>query len=96
MVEDQRGMDDPFVTLVDARPNSMTVTPHCDIDFILTYGVFAANITTLPPNTPSHSDHLEILIDINLHSFFHHLIVSYRIKFLAPLHQGTNSLLTPI
>jgi len=66
----QMGMDDPFIQLMGRHPNSMTQTPNRDIDFILTYGINITNISTLAPNIPSHSDHLGLVFDIDLHSFF--------------------------
>ncbi len=66
----QMGMDGPFIQLMGRHPNSMTQTPNRDIDFILTYGINITNISTLAPNIPSHSDHLGLVFDIDLHSFF--------------------------
>jgi endonuclease/exonuclease/phosphatase family metal-dependent hydrolase len=66
----QQGMDDPFVQLTGHHPNSTTQTPNHDIDFILTYGVNVINISTMSPNYPSHSDHLGLVLDLDLHSFF--------------------------
>jgi hypothetical protein len=43
----QRGMDDPFIKLLNARPNSTTVTPNRVIDHILTFGIDIINISTL-------------------------------------------------
>jgi hypothetical protein len=75
----QRGLEDPFITLAGCRPNSMTTTANRDIDFILTYGIQVQNITTLYPNCPSHSDHLGIVFDIDLASYF-----SARYSDIAP------------
>jgi hypothetical protein len=66
----QRGMDDPFISLMQARPNSTTFTPMRDIDYILTYGIKAEIISTLEPNSPAHSDHLGIVINFDLSSHF--------------------------
>jgi hypothetical protein len=66
----QRGMDDPFIQLMQARPNSTTIHPNWDIDYILTHGINIVNITTLPPNIPATSDHLGIVFDIDIASYF--------------------------
>jgi hypothetical protein len=66
----QRGTDNPFIQLLGRRPNSTTTTPNRDIDFLLTYGISVKNISTLLPNTPAHSDHLGIVYDLDLGSFF--------------------------
>jgi len=66
----QRGMDDPFIKLLNARPNSTTVTPNRDIDHILTFGIDIINISTLRQNNPCISDHLGILFDIDVQTFF--------------------------
>jgi len=66
----QRGMDDPFIKLLNARPNSTTVTPNRDIDHILTFGIDIINVLTLRQNTPCVSDHLCILFDIDVQTFF--------------------------
>jgi hypothetical protein len=66
----QRGMEDPFIQLMNSRPNSTTIIPNRDIDFILTYGIHVTNISTLSPNLPATSDHLGIILDIDLASHF--------------------------
>jgi hypothetical protein len=66
----QRGMEDPFVQCVDSRPNSSTLTPNRDIDYILTNGIKIPSIPTLHPNNPAHSDHLGIVFDVDLSSYF--------------------------
>jgi hypothetical protein len=66
----QRGMDDPFISLMQEGPNSTTLTPMREIDCILTYGIKAEIISTLEPNSPAHSDHLGISINFNLLSHF--------------------------
>lgn len=43
----QRGLQDPFIQLVNARPNSTTTTPNRDIDHVLTFGVQCANTWAL-------------------------------------------------
>jgi len=43
----QRGMEDPFIKLLNSRPNSTTIIPNRDIDYVLTYGVDIMNISTL-------------------------------------------------
>ncbi len=63
-------MVDPFVTILGQRPNSTTLLPNRDIDYILTYGIEIKNISTLSPNIPSHSDHLGLILDIDFHSYF--------------------------
>jgi len=66
----QHGMTDPFVSITGSRPNSTTLTPNRDIDFIYTFGISITNISTLSINTPALSDHLGIAFDIDLESFF--------------------------
>jgi hypothetical protein len=66
----QRGMDDPFVQLMNSRPNSTTIFPNRDIDYVLTYGINVPNISTMGPNTLAHSDHQAIVLDLDLASFF--------------------------
>jgi hypothetical protein len=63
-------MTDPFVDILGSRPNSTTLTPNRDIDFIYTFGISFMNISTLSINTPALSDHLGIPFDIDLESFF--------------------------
>ncbi len=46
----QRGMDDPFVQLVNQCPNSTTLTPNRDIDYKLTFGI---NIPVSLPFAPT-------------------------------------------
>jgi hypothetical protein len=66
----QRGMPDPFVQKTGSKPNSTTLTPNRDIDFIYTFGVNITSISALPMNTPAHSNHLGIAFDIDMESFF--------------------------
>jgi hypothetical protein len=66
----QHGMTDPFVNILGSRPNSTTLTPNRDIDFIYTFGISITNISTLSLNTPALSDHIGIAFDIDLESFF--------------------------
>jgi hypothetical protein len=66
----ERGMDDPFIQLVGHWPNSTTQTPNREIDFVLTFGINIINISTLEPNIPSYSDHLGLLFDLDIKSFF--------------------------
>jgi hypothetical protein len=66
----QRGMDDPFIQLLQSRPNSTTIHPNRDIDYILTRGINIVNITTLSSNMPATSDHLGIVFDIDVASYF--------------------------
>jgi hypothetical protein len=66
----QRGMDDPFIQLVQHHPNSTTLSPNRDIDWVLTYGINATNISTMAPHFPAHSDHLGITVDLDLGSYF--------------------------
>ncbi len=67
----QRGMEDPFVQCVNSRPNPTTLTPNRDIDYILTNGIKIPSIPTLHPNNPAHSDHLGIVFDVDLSSYFY-------------------------
>jgi len=66
----QGGMDDLFINILNARPNSTTVIPNRDIDYVLTYGIDIVNISTLQQNNPCFSDHLGIVFDIDLEKFF--------------------------
>jgi hypothetical protein len=65
-----RRMSDPFIELFGARPNSTTQNPNTDIDYILTYGIQISGILTLGLICPAQSDHMGILLDIDLSSFF--------------------------
>jgi hypothetical protein len=47
-------------------PNSTTITPNRDIDFVLTYGINVSNLSTMAPNIPVHLDHLGIVLDLDL------------------------------
>jgi hypothetical protein len=66
----QRGLEAPFISLTGYRPNSTTVHPQRDTDYILTFGISAINVSTLNMNLPAHSDHLGILPDLDLAVFF--------------------------
>jgi hypothetical protein len=63
-------MDDRFVQLAQKHPNSTTLIPNRDIDWILTYGIHATSISTMVPNFPTHLDHLGINVDLDLRSYF--------------------------
>lgn len=63
-------MSDPFIDMIGSRPPSTTLTPHRDIDYILTYGIDVKAVTTLGINFPAISDHQGIAIDIDVRSFF--------------------------
>jgi endonuclease/exonuclease/phosphatase family metal-dependent hydrolase len=69
-LQEQRGVDNPFVQLTGNRPNSTTQTPHRDIDYVLTFGINITNISTLEINDPCVSDHLGIIFDIDIASHF--------------------------
>jgi hypothetical protein len=66
----QQGMEDPFIKLLNSRPNSTTIIPNRDIDYVLTYGIDIVNISTLHQNNPCNLDHLGIVFDIDLENFF--------------------------
>jgi hypothetical protein len=66
----QRCLVDSFIQLVNSRPNSTTLIPNRDIDFILSYSIDIVNISTLHQNTPCYSDNLGIVCDIDLGKFF--------------------------
>jgi hypothetical protein len=66
----QRGIDDLFVQLMARWPNSTTITPNRDIDFVLTYGINVSNLSTMAPNIPVHFDHLGIVLDLYLGVYF--------------------------
>lgn len=63
-------MTDPFIELLNNRPNTTTLTPGRDIDYILTYGLNIQNISTLGINMPARSDHQGIGIDICTEELF--------------------------
>lgn len=65
-----RGMIDPFIQTSGYRPYSTTQIPIRDIDYVLTFNVPVTTISTLPLNTPAQSDHLGILFDVDISSFF--------------------------
>jgi hypothetical protein len=60
----------PFFALTGHRPNSTTQIPGRDIDYVLTSGITIDSISTIPINTPAKSDHLGIILDINLAGHF--------------------------
>jgi hypothetical protein len=64
------GLLDPFVELHGHRPNSTTINPNRDIDYVFTWNISPVHISTLPIHTPASSDHLGILIDFDLATFF--------------------------
>jgi hypothetical protein len=66
----QRGMMDPFINLVGHRPNSTTKTPNRDIYYVYTYGIHPCAMSTLTIHLPSHSDHLGIIFDLDIETFF--------------------------
>jgi hypothetical protein len=66
----QRRLDDPLKQLRGVRPNSTNQRPHCDIDYIETFGIHISNITTTGINNPCISDHLAIIFDIDIASHF--------------------------
>ena len=59
-----------MLKIKNAWPNSTTATPYRDIDFILTYGIDASDISTLDLDTPAHSAYLGKLIDFDLSAHF--------------------------
>jgi hypothetical protein len=85
-------MDDPFIQLVRHRPNSTTQTPNRDIDFVLTFGINIINISTLEPNIPSYSDHIGLLFDLDINSFFPHNTQTSAKSLLDLLHLETRLL----
>ncbi len=66
----RQGMEGPFITLTGHPPISTTQTPEWDIDFVLTYGITPDSISTIPLNNPATSDHIGIILDINLATHF--------------------------
>jgi len=65
-----RGLLDPFIQNIGSHPPSTTHSPNHDIDYVLTFGIPISTITTLPLNTPAQSDHLGIIFDVDLASYF--------------------------
>lgn len=57
-------LDNPLKTLHGKLSNS-TATPHRNIDYILSHGVHSQNITPLPIDLPTKSDHRGIFLDID-------------------------------
>jgi len=66
----QWGMEDPFIKLKNSRPNTTTIIPNRDIDYVLSYGIDVLNISMLHQNIPCFSDHLGIVLDIDLNKYF--------------------------
>jgi hypothetical protein len=66
----EHGLDDPFIELINQRPPSTTKNPGRDIDYILTYGVPVAGISTLGCDNLAESDHVGICIDIDVQKLF--------------------------
>jgi len=83
----QRGVDDPFVQLHGQRPNFTTINPNRDIDYILTFGINATHVSTLPINTPTLSNHLGMIIDFDMAS---HFASTYSALAIMP-HQSLSS-----
>jgi endonuclease/exonuclease/phosphatase family metal-dependent hydrolase len=48
----------------------MMQTPHRDIDYVSKFGIHVMNISTLGINYPVISDHLGIILDLDLASYF--------------------------
>jgi len=66
----QCNLSDPFIDLVGKRPSSTTQIPNRDIDYILTWNISPSHISTLELNTPALSDHLGLILDFELGSYF--------------------------
>jgi len=66
----QTGMTDPFITINGGRPPTTTIHDKRDIDYILTWQVPVININTLPHQSIAMSDHLAIMMDIDIQSLF--------------------------
>jgi hypothetical protein len=66
----QCNLSDPFIDLVGKRPSSTTQIPNRDIDYILTWNISPSHISTLELNTPALSDHLGLILDFDLGSYF--------------------------
>jgi hypothetical protein len=64
------GMDDPFIKLHGSRPPTTTIHKDCGIDTIFTWNVCPIAISTLPVNTPASSNHLGLLLDIDISTLF--------------------------
>jgi hypothetical protein len=58
-------LDNPLKTLHGKLTNSTALTPHRNIDYILSHGVHSQNITPLPIDLPTKSDHRGIFLDID-------------------------------
>jgi hypothetical protein len=78
----EHGMDDAFLTLHGNRPDSTTLTPHRDIDYIFTYGFKPQYINLLPIDYPTISDHRGICLDLSIEDVF-----QARYSELSPLPQ---------
>jgi len=69
-LKERRGLNDPFIDLCGAHPNSTTQIPFRDIEYVLTYGVNSSSISTLGLNNPAPSDHFGICFDNDMVKFF--------------------------
>jgi hypothetical protein len=63
-------MSGPFRDLFGSRPNSTTHTPNQDIVLVLMHGIKVSGISMLGINYPAQSDHLGIVVDLDMESFF--------------------------
>lgn len=66
----EHGLDDPFLELMKQRPPTTTKTPNRDIDYILTYQVPIRGVSTLEMDNPVISDHLGIMLDVDIAAIF--------------------------
>jgi hypothetical protein len=89
-------MDDPFIQLTQKRPNSTTLAPNRDIDYVLTFGINVINISTMAPNFPTQSDHLSIVLDLDLGSPFPQHILICLLNYPVCLHRAIRNPLQPI
>ena len=66
----QTGMQEVFEARHDSTPDSTTTTPGRFIDRVAISGLDIERATILRANEPAKSDHLGIVVDIDLHILF--------------------------
>ena len=67
---EQTGLEEVFKSRHNSTPDSSTTTPGRFIDRVAVFGIQAQRATILRANMPAQSDHLGIVVDLDLHYLF--------------------------
>lgn len=67
---DQTGLEEAFHHKHSMTPDSTTTTPGRFIDRVAVYGIASQRVTILRANMPARSDHLGIVVDLDLRYLF--------------------------